>query len=401
MKKVIIIATWIAIGTIAADASVFSAQGLGIPESGYGLSSVGRAGLGLAAYDTISPNAGQPAAIAEMTDVRFTISGSAQSRGVKERGNHSAREEEFQFQGFELTMPLYKNFRMALIGMPETRVSAKTITVEEFDSTSYKLRRDANGGLSRYGFVFAYKTGNWRFGYETGYMSGVVNHGWQTYFTDANYGDGWFTTNQQYYGWYNRFGAIYTLGWLRQSIVVSPPVKLLYREQLRHAMTERFEQHDGQVTVPWDIRYGAAAKWKKWWVGGDYYWSQWSEMNTSTFLHDPIDQYGGGVWAERPGKPGYLLSFPEKMTLRTGLNYRKLPMLSANGKQIDEVSLGMGVGYPLRSMSNRIDLSFGYTWRGNIDQNRIQENILWGGLSVSAAEQWFYREKPVRRKTLK
>ena len=84
--------------------------------------------------------------------------------------------------------------------------------------------------------------------------------------------------------------------------------------------------------------------------------------------------------------------YQQRMYYRGGLYFGQLNMLS-NSNSVGEYGLGIGVGLPILSPNDRIDLALQYGKRGDLSTNLASENIFRFNVSVTAASLWFVREE--------
>ncbi|MDK9701158.1 MAG: hypothetical protein OEM52_13535 [bacterium] len=380
---------------VAVHASVFSGQGVGLRTYQANAVVAGRAGLGAAAFDTLTPNILQPAQFAEQSDTRAFISGFFDVRSVEDKLGNIGNQGEFRFSGFGVSTPLWKNFRFGVAANPYSVAKTRAFSNELLGTESYRLKREVTGGITDYGAIVAMKTGKWRFGVESGLRSGSLNYSWQASFATSYYGPGWYTINQQHAGWYNRVGVIFAPAGLRYSLTATAPMSVTVHQDIRDSLRSD-AKNSSKFTrdFPTEVRFGLASKWKGWQIGGDYHWANWKSIDNGK-LGELNDEMGVGIWCERPGKNGVLDPFFQKITWRSGLSWRKLPLVD----DVSETNISLGMGLPIKTLANRCDIAVGYTLRGDKSENYgLEERVVWTSLSITISEKWFEREIPKRRK---
>lgn len=104
-------------------------------------------------------------------------------------------------------------------------------------------------------------------------------------------------------------------------------------------------------------------------VAADFHYEPWKALDAEKYT----DSWKAGLGvafepASSEDRKG-ILSLP----MRTGVSWRHLPF-KADGADIDELSLSLGVSLPLISDVNRIDLGFQYSRRGKLDENGLMDN---------------------------
>lgn len=104
-------------------------------------------------------------------------------------------------------------------------------------------------------------------------------------------------------------------------------------------------------------------------VSADVHYETWNAIDAARY--DDSWKISVG-WAYEP-KAEKHDSYWGKMPLRGGISLRRLPFL-ADGENVSELGLAVGVSFPLKRDINRIDLGFQYLRRGNLSHNRLMDN---------------------------
>ncbi|MCB5247126.1 MAG: hypothetical protein LHW57_03770 [Candidatus Cloacimonetes bacterium] len=104
-------------------------------------------------------------------------------------------------------------------------------------------------------------------------------------------------------------------------------------------------------------------------LAADFHYEPWQAIDPANYTDSWKAALGLAFEpALREDRTG-ILSLP----LRTGVSWRQLPFY-ANGNEIGELALSLGLSLPLKGDVNRIDLGFQYSRRGNLDQNKLLDN---------------------------
>ena len=85
-------------------------------------------------------------------------------------------------------------------------------------------------------------------------------------------------------------------------------------------------------------------------------------------------------------------NFYKRMEYRIGFSYYNTP-LQFNDNQIQERSLSIGLGIPIRKSRTQYDFSIILGERGTTEDNLLKEQFIRFGLSVSYDGVWFVKRK--------
>ncbi len=89
--------------------------------------------------------------------------------------------------------------------------------------------------------------------------------------------------------------------------------------------------------------------------------------------------------------PTSIGNYLKRMTYRTGVSYDRYPYL-VNGKEVKDFGINFGISLPVGRLST-IDLSLKVGKRGNINENRIDENYFKLYFGMTFNDQWFIKRK--------
>ncbi len=104
-------------------------------------------------------------------------------------------------------------------------------------------------------------------------------------------------------------------------------------------------------------------------VAADYLVSFWKNAEYGDYENNG---WKAGLGYANEPREGSHKTFFGRLAKRAGLSYRLLPF-EANGKAVTETAVSTGFSIPLKNSENRLDLGIQYLWRGNLDDNSLQD----------------------------
>lgn len=149
------------------------------------------------------------------------------------------------------------------------------------------------------------------------------------------------------------------------------------------------DRQKGKLELPSGFGGGISfSKDRKWSVGVDYYYQDWSTLRSLNEADDDL----GETWRLSAGgefTPNYLsLNYFERVTYRAGVS--QAPFF-ANGKKVNDFGINFGLSLPTGRSS--IDLAFKTGRRGSVLENGLKENYFKIYLGVTLNDQWFIKRK--------
>lgn len=128
-----------------------------------------------------------------------------------------------------------------------------------------------------------------------------------------------------------------------------------------------------KYSIPTQITTGLTVKLKdEYKLSADYSLQFWKNAKYAEYENNSYKLAVG--FAHEP-KQGTRNTFLGKLPKRFGISYRKLPF-EANDNPVTETSVSTGVTLPIKLSENRLDIGLQYTWRGNVDENNLQDRSL-------------------------
>jgi len=207
-----------------------------------------------------------------------------------------------------------------------------------------------------------------------------------------------------YSGFYYKGGAIidlekllklkksgeFTVGFLYES-----PLKLtakfdgIYKTSLN---TDTVTITRGDIEIPARLGFGITKKvGNRYLVSGDVLLQDWSTFKAYGLTQQNYQsamRVGAGVEIqplENADKTA------DKLTYRFGAFY-ETSYFTVNGESVNRMGINAGIGIPL-STYNSLDISLGYSMRGNTDNGLVKDNMLKLSAGLNFGELWFIRPK--------
>jgi long-subunit fatty acid transport protein len=149
----------------------------------------------------------------------------------------------------------------------------------------------------------------------------------------------------------------------------------------------------GTITIPLMYGFGLSIeKNDKWLIGADYRWQNWQKYQAFGTSDSLVNSYQISAGAEFVPDINNYSSYFKRVRYRFGLMYDN-SYLQLRGKQLNEYSISLGLGLPLRGMKTAINLSAELGTRGTTQSNLISETYFNFVLGFSIYERWFLKRK--------
>lgn len=134
---------------------------------------------------------------------------------------------------------------------------------------------------------------------------------------------------------------------------------------------------------------------KKWFLGGEYSFQQFSEFSNDFLGLDNITYQDASTIAVGGSFiPDYksLSSYLKRINYRAGVRY-DVTGLVVNGSEINNFGINFGLGLPLPNSFSNLNLGFELGRRGTTVANLIRENYLNISVGLSLNDKWFRKRK--------
>ena len=149
----------------------------------------------------------------------------------------------------------------------------------------------------------------------------------------------------------------------------------------------------GTITIPMMYGFGLSIeKNDKWLIGADYRWQNWKKYQAFGSSDSLVNSFQISAGAEFVPDINNYSSYFKRVRYRFGLMYDN-SYLQLRGKQLNEYSVSLGLGLPLRGMKTAINLSAELGTRGTTQSNLISETYFNFVLGFSIYERWFLKRK--------
>lgn len=394
---------------------VFAQQGTSSPYSFYGMgvgnfkgTAENKAMGGIRmVQDSIHLNILNPASLAELELVNFSIGVGHQYAKIKSQGekqNGSSSNIEFVAIG----IPVGK-FAFSFGVLPSSSVG---YTMSSLKGNESLVEYSGSGGLNKTFFNLGFKINpSFNIGLEAGYNFGSVKNEGVSLVQDVNYATrekNEFDVN----GFNFKFATSYKLklknnSYLLSNLTYSPKYKLstdnnkliesiMYSGIGDHIIVDQRELEGlkANANMPSELNFGLGyGKEKHWFVGAEYGHREAEEFNTHSLALDNLsftkaNSYRlGGYYI-----PNYrsFTKILQRSVYRFGMRYEEMG-LKINQESIDEIGISFGMGIPMKRYFSNINLGFEFGKRGTTKNNLIQENFVNMSLTLSLNDRWFQK----------
>jgi len=149
----------------------------------------------------------------------------------------------------------------------------------------------------------------------------------------------------------------------------------------------------GTITIPLMYGFGfSLERPDKWLFDVDYRWQNWKNYQAFGASDSLINSFQVSAGAEILPDINNFSSYFKRVRYRFGLNYNST-YLELRGKNINEYSISVGLGLPIRGMKTAINISAELGTRGTTQSNLINETYFNFVLGFSIYERWFLKRK--------
>jgi hypothetical protein len=149
----------------------------------------------------------------------------------------------------------------------------------------------------------------------------------------------------------------------------------------------------GTITIP--LMYGlglSIEKPEKWIIGADYRWQNWKNYKAFGSNDSLVNSYQVSAGVELVPDMNNYTNYLKRVRYRMGLRYNST-YLQLRQKHLNEYSVSLGFGLPIRGMRTAINLSAELGTRGTTQSNLINETYFNFVVGFSIYERWFVKRK--------
>jgi len=302
------------------------------------------------------------------------------------------------FQGGFLLLPLQSNRLTLGFGLiPYSQNDIRVQTTQSGQGTSPVQTVSVTGTVSQAQIAIAYKfTPALSIALSGNYTFGLITDQFDLDYSEPGFGDIFVENKYQIYG--SGFGihGFYTISnRFAAGLSVKFPTKLtIFTEQISINSEKTIEQNR-EMTIPLHFGTGISyALTPRWRTGLDFHYQTWEEgyKIENIRVNNMSNSFRIALGAEREPISRRFTSYAENITWRFGFFMGQLNAI-ANGKSVDEIGVGLGIGLPIIKNRNRFDIAFEIGKRGALDVNGRSEIYYRLNFAISTNELWFIREE--------
>lgn len=387
-------------------------QGTTSPYSFFGIGSLkfkgtveNRAMGGLGIYgDSIHLNIQNPAAIASLELVNYSLAGSHQFNSFKttdDSQNATTTSLDYLAIGF----PMGK-FGASIGLLPYTTSGYKLQSEDATSLTQY----EGSGGLNKAFFQLGYQiTPQFSVGVDANYNFGNIENVASTTQEGVQFGTRE-TNRSDLLGFSYNFGAIYKAMITEQlqlmsSVTYTPETQFASENNrtlettltlpsgtITPVDTRDITVADTDFTFPSQFTVGAGiGKPKKWFLGGEYTSQKTSNFTNRTFelenasFEDAAKYKLGGFYIPNYNAIG---NYWKRVVYRAGFRFEETGVV-VNNESISEFGISFGVGLPVGRVFSNVNLGFEFGKRGTTNAGLVEETFFNTFISLSLNDRWF------------
>jgi len=149
----------------------------------------------------------------------------------------------------------------------------------------------------------------------------------------------------------------------------------------------------GKIVIPMMAGGGIAfEKPDKWMVGLDYRWQNWEKFSAFEMSDSLVNSWQISAGGEIIPKIDNYTNYLARIRYRLGFSYSKT-YLHLRGTDLNEYSISIGFGLPLRGVKTMLNLGAQFGSRGTTQHNLIQESYFKFVIGFTIYERWFLKRK--------
>lgn len=269
--------------------------------------------------------------------------------------------------------------------------------------TEYPLNIIGSGDISRaYAGISVAPIQQLSLGFKTSFLFGNLK---QTQYHDlAGFGitPVFNETTDYLHNFYFEFGAQYYFDYKNYTInlgaTYNPGQKIVTRREHitsneTRTIYEEETENSTEFTIPEEFGVGIAVRDNKHFVyaldAGMQFWSDYDyNLSGVSLKNNPYVRTG----LEYTPTTNFLAGFFKRVNYRAGFQYSK-SYLNLRGTQLEEYTVSMGLGLPIRKDISRIDIAVELGSYGTTQNRLIEENYIRLRVGFSLKDQWFKQRK--------
>jgi long-subunit fatty acid transport protein len=326
----------------------------------------------------------------------------------------------------QTTSRTYASVGYLTFGFPVTRWWKTTLALLPFSNVGYNISSEENlpgignvtrvytgsGGVNRLLWGNGFKiTKNLSIGINASYLFGSLQQESASTFPDSAYYLNFRQDNNiDVGGFYFDYGAQYTAKLkdlrLTAGAIFSTSTKV--NAKTDYLSTTYFTTNGtdypkdtitsapgvrGTITIPMMYGFGLSIeKPDNWLVGADYRWQNWQKYQAFGTGDSLVNSYQIRAGAEFVPDINNYTSYFKRVRYRVGLMYNST-YLQLREKHLNEYSVTLGLGLPIRGLKTAINLSAELGTRGTTQSDLISETYFNFVVGFSIYERWFLKRK--------
>lgn len=351
--------------------------------------------------------------------VKFAVGGSSSNTTLK-TSTTSDKTNATTFDYLALSVPMGR-LGMGFGLMPYTSVGYRLLSVQEEDVLDYKY--SGEGGVNKAFLGLGYLVSeNLKIGVDASYNFGNIQNNVLNFRYDDEGNPLLYHSKEinrsELSGLNYNFGLSYTPMiteklQLTSSFTFSPKADLTSTNQRSFATVvvadtgqevtvnqieadlEALNLDKTVLTLPSKTTVGfGLGQPRKWFLGAEYTFLKTSEFTNEVFNFDNTTYED----ASTISVGGFIVpqfnsfSYWKRVVYRAGLRFENSGLKIEN-ESINEFGMSFGVGLPVGSMFNNVNIGVEVGQRGTINQNLVKENFVNFQLSLSLNDRWFAKRK--------
>ncbi|MFO7890269.1 MAG: hypothetical protein R6V04_08000 [bacterium] len=383
--------------------SVLSSRGLGMDFEHPNTRAQGMGYFAIANIDPYTISKINPASLFIHKATHISASYFNENNFYEDQLHGDAFSQYSNFDGFNIVIPLHKNFGISSGLTPLTRIDYKISFDNSIDLFEYTKSIYGSGGLNSFDLscYWSYKN-RFSIGITGRYIFGNINKTWRVNYDNTTFVQTKYSFSTKNDGFNYKLGIIVQpLSSITIGAVYSPTVRInnntsqdMAIKLKDEATTTTLKTHKGSISYPGSYGVGVSYKIKKIGLFGiDYSLSEWESLlindQKPTYVNN-INKFSFGFESISSNNPN--TSYLKQIRYRTGLCHMSSLSLDPEGNEILESWISLGLGLPLKGRIAEINLAVNYGKRGSLQKNGLSENLLRVSLSLSIGEKWFQRE---------
>ena len=413
IKKILfitlVLCSALAVGQLNGNPSPYSFYGIGTEQFQGTTENRSIGGLSTVS-DSLHLNLRNPASLGKLRFVTFAVGGNHDQVGLEDATiNSTASNSAFSY--LALGFPVAKRVGVSFGLIPFTSVGYQ---LEEANGTQID-QFSGQGGLNRVFLSTGYKAfKGFTIGGSIEYNFGNIQNESFIIIDQVEFGTRE-TNRSDILGFTFNLGAQYEIDLseklrLYSSLSYIPSTSINSENQrevasvffnptiavFQEAAVTNLDVADSDFEFPSAITFGLGiGEHNKWYVGGEITNQNNSSFTNRSFTLDNAEfvdatqiRFGGFY------TPNFrsIRSYASRVTYRAGLRIEETGLV-VNGESIDEFGISFGVGLPVGTILNNVNIGFEYGQRGTTSANLIQENIFNFNIGLSFNDIWFIKSK--------